>query len=72
MGSYLVLVLFCLLATSSFLIMEGYTIIAPAAAEIRLRRLRTWLDTHRDQMIIGICVLLGVWLVAKSGYYLLS
>jgi threonine/homoserine/homoserine lactone efflux protein len=71
-ATYLTLVLFCLLATSSFLVMEGYTIIAPAAAEIRLRGLRTWLDTHRDQMIIGICVLLGVWLVAKSGYYLLS
>jgi hypothetical protein len=58
--------------TSSFLIMEGYTILAPTAAEIRLRGLRTWLDTHRDQMIIAICVFLGCWLVVKGGYYLLS
>jgi hypothetical protein len=52
--------------------MEGYTVVAPAAAEIRLRGLRTWLDTHRDQIIIAICVFPGCWLVAKSGYYLLS
>jgi len=71
-ATYLTLVLFCLLATSSFLVMQGYTLIAPAAAEIRLRGLRTWLDTHRDQMIIAICVFLGCWLVVKSGYYLLS
>ncbi len=38
---------------------EGYTITASTTSEIRLRGLRTWLDTHRDQMIIAICVLLG-------------
>ncbi len=31
-ATYLTLVLFCLLATSSFLVMEGYTVISPAAA----------------------------------------
>ena len=71
-ATYLTLVLFCLLATSSFLAMEGYTIISPAAAEIRLRGLRTWLDTHRDQIIIALCALLGCWLVATSVYYLLT
>ena len=71
-ATYLTLVLFCLLATSSFLAMEGYTIISPAAAEIRLRGLRTWLDTHRDQIIIALCAFLGCWLVATSAYYLLT
>jgi threonine/homoserine/homoserine lactone efflux protein len=69
-GAYLTLLLFCLLATSSFLYLELYATFAPAAAGARLTRLRTWLDTHRDQMIIGISLLLGFWLAGKSIYLL--
>jgi hypothetical protein len=34
--------------------------------------LRTWLDTHRDQMIIVIFLLPGFWLAGKSIYLLVS
>ena len=71
-GSYLMLFGFCLLATSSYLIMELYATFAPKAAEPRLKQVRTWLDTHTDQMVIGICLLLGIWLTAKSLYLLVS
>jgi Sap, sulfolipid-1-addressing protein len=71
-GSYLVLVLFCLLATSSFLYLELSAAFAPARAGRRLERLRTWLDSHQDQMIIAICLLLGFWLAGKSIYLLVS
>ena len=71
-GSYLVLVLFCLLATSSFLYLELYAAFAPARAGARLERMRTWLDSHQDQMIIAICLLLGFWLAGKSIYLLVS
>ena len=71
-GSYLVLVLFCLLATSSFLYLELYTALAPAAAGARLDRLRTWLESHQDQVIIAVCLLLGFWLAGKSIYLLVS
>jgi hypothetical protein len=69
-GDYLTLMLFCVLATSSFLYLELYAAFAPAAADARLKRLRTWLDTHRDQVIIGISLLLGFWLAGKSIYLL--
>jgi hypothetical protein len=71
-GSYLVLVLFCLLATSSFLYLELYTALAPAAAGARLERLRTWLESHQDKVIIAVCLLLGFWLAGKSIYLLVS
>jgi hypothetical protein len=64
------LVLFVLLATASFLSLELYATFAPAAADVRLQQLRTWLDTHRDQLIILLSLLLGLWLAGNSLYYL--
>ena len=71
-GSYLALVLFCLLATSSFLYLELYAAFKPAQAGARLKRLRTWLESHQDQVIIAVSLLLGLWLVSKSIYLLVS
>jgi Sap, sulfolipid-1-addressing protein len=71
-GSYLLLMGFVLLATSSYLTLELYTTFAPETAAPRLKQLRTWLDTHTDQMIVGICLLLGFWLAGKSIYLLVS
>ena len=71
-GDYVTLMLFCLLGTSSFLYLELYAVFAPAAAGARLDRLRTWLDTHRDQVIIVVFLLLGFWLAGKSIYLLVS
>ncbi len=71
-ASYLALVLFILLATASFLYLELYAVLAPASAEVRLTQLRTWLDTHREQVIIVLCLLLGFWLAGKSIYLLVG
>jgi hypothetical protein len=71
-GSYLALTLFCLLATSSYLYLELYATFAGAGAGARLKRLRDWLSTHQDQVIIGVFLLLGFWLAGKSIYLLLS
>jgi threonine/homoserine/homoserine lactone efflux protein len=71
-GDYVTLLLFCLVGTSSFLYLELYAAFAPAAAGGRLDRLRTWLDTHRDQVIIVIFLLLGFWLAGTSIYLLVS
>ena len=46
-GDYVTLVLFCLVGTSSFLYLELYAAFAPAAAAVRLERMRAWLDTHQ-------------------------
>jgi len=71
-GDYLTLLFYCLLATSSYLYLELYTVFAPAAAGARLQQLRTWLDTHMDQVIVVIFLLLGFWLAGKSIYLLVS
>jgi threonine/homoserine/homoserine lactone efflux protein len=71
-GDYVTLLLFCVVGTSSFLYLELYAAFAPASASARLDRLRKWLDTHRDQVIIVIFLLLGFWLAGKSIYLLVS
>jgi threonine/homoserine/homoserine lactone efflux protein len=71
-GDYLTLMLFCLVGTSSFLYLELYAAFAPAKAGVRLDQLRTWLDTHQEQVIIVIFLLLGFWLAGKSIYLLVT
>ena len=71
-GSYLALVLFCLLATSSFLYLELYATFAPARAGARLDQLRAWLGSHQDQVLIAVFLLLGFWLAGKSIYLLVN
>jgi len=71
-GSYLALVFFCLLAPSSFLYLELYATFASAKAGARLARLRAWLDSHQDQVVIAVFLLLGLWLAAESISLLVS
>jgi len=69
-SSFLALLGFCLLATASLLAMELYAVFAPESAQVRLTRLRSWLEGHQDQAIVAICLLLGLWLTGKSIYQL--
>jgi hypothetical protein len=69
---WLILLLFCLLATSSFLYLELSAVFRPAAADALIKKLRNWLDTHQDQVIIVISLLLGFWLAGKSIYLLVT
>jgi len=71
-GEYLILLLFCLLATSSFLYLELSAAFRPVAAGALIKKLRNWLDTHQDQVIIVISLLLGFWLAGKSLYLLVT
>jgi len=70
--SYMALIFFCLLATSSFLYLEVYATFGGARAEARLGHLRQWLDSHQDQVVIGVFLLLGLWLAGNSIYLLVS
>jgi hypothetical protein len=63
---YLALASFCLLATSSFAGLELYSVLAPAAASTRLAALRAWLDAHGSQVIVVVCLVLGLWLTGES------
>ena len=55
-ATIVVLVLFCLLATSSMATMQTYYLISPDAARERLARLQDWVDRNRDR---GIVILVG-------------
>ncbi len=70
--SYIALFLFCIVATSSYLAMEIYAGIRPEPAKAFLDRLRNWIDTHTDQAIIIVSLVLGFWLVGKSIYSIVS
>jgi hypothetical protein len=70
--SYLALVLFCVIGTSSILAMEIYAGFRPQPAQEFLARLRLWISTHTDQVIIIVSLVLGFWLVANSIYYLVT
>jgi threonine/homoserine/homoserine lactone efflux protein len=71
-GDWLALVLFCLLATSSFLVMELYVAFAPEAASARLGQMRKWIDAHTDQAIVVLSLVVGCWLLGDSIYVIVS
>jgi hypothetical protein len=70
--SYLLLVVFCLLCTSSYLAMELFAVFSPEAATARLDGLRNWIGTHRDQAIIVLSLIIGLWLVGDSIYLIVA
>jgi Sap, sulfolipid-1-addressing protein len=69
---YVAVIVFCLIATSSFLAMEIFAGFRPSAAQESLGRVRKWIDTHTDQVIIVASVALGLYLIGKSIYSLAS
>ncbi|MCX4529604.1 MULTISPECIES: GAP family protein [unclassified Streptomyces] len=68
--TYIALLGFCLLASSGLLAAELYMVFAPEAAQARLLRMRTWMEGHKDEAIVFVCLLLGLWLTAQSIYEL--
>ncbi len=70
--SSLALIGFCLLATGTYLAMEIYAALRPEPTRAFLDRVRTWIDTHTDQVIIIVSLGLGLWLIVQSVYLLAS
>ena len=70
--SFLALFLYCVLASSSYLAMEIYAIVRPAQSQALLRRARTWIDSHTDQVIIAGSLIVGFWLIADSLYLIVT
>ncbi len=71
-ASALALLLFCLIATSTFLAMELYAGFRPEAAQAFLARTRAWIDGHTDQVIIIVSLVLGFWLIGNSIYLIVT
>jgi heme/copper-type cytochrome/quinol oxidase subunit 4 len=71
-ADYLAIIGFCLIATGIYIVMELYVGFRPEEGQALLTRLRTWMDTHTDQVIIVVSLVLGLWLVGKSAYLLVT
>ena len=70
--SYLALIFYCLLASSSYLAMEIYAVTRPANSQALLARFRAWIDAHTDQAIIVGSLAIGLWLIGNSIYLIVS
>ncbi len=69
---YLAVFAFCLLCSASLLVMESYAALRPAKVQSSLAALLHWITTHRDQVIVFLSLGLGLYLMAKSIYGLVS
>jgi hypothetical protein len=70
--SYLALVLFCVLASASYLAMEIYAVFRFDQSQAFLTRARKWAGAHTDQVIIVGSLIVGFWLIGKSLYLVVS
>jgi len=70
--SALALVLFCVAATAVYLALEVNAVLRPAQSAAVLARLRTWMDTHVDQVIVVVSLVIGLWLIGDSIYLAVS
>jgi hypothetical protein len=70
--SYIALFLFCVVATGVYIAMEIYAGFRPEKAQVFLGSIRSWIDGHKDQVIIVLSLVLGLWLVGKSIYLIVT
>ena len=70
--SYVALFLFCLISTAVYIALEIYAGFRPERAQAFLGNIRTWIDTHTDQVIIVVSLALGLWLIGKSIYLVVT
>jgi Sap, sulfolipid-1-addressing protein len=71
-GTWLALVCYCLLASSTYLAMEIYAVARPEQSRALLGRFRTWINNHTDQGIIVGSLLIGLWLIGNSIYLIIT
>jgi hypothetical protein len=71
-ASFLALFFYCVLASASYLIMETYAVVRPAQSRAFLAKLRGWIDSHTDQVIIVGSMSIGLWLIANSLYVIFA
>jgi threonine/homoserine/homoserine lactone efflux protein len=69
---YFALVYFCLLASASYILMEIYGVLRPDETQDLLARLRKWIDSHTDQLIVWVSLVAGCWLIGKSIYLIVT
>jgi threonine/homoserine/homoserine lactone efflux protein len=63
---------FSLWCTASYFVLETYAALRPEIVQERLSALLTWINSHRDEAIVFLSMGLGLYLVAKSIFDLVS
>jgi hypothetical protein len=63
---------FAVWCSASYLALETYAALKPAVVKARLRALLDWINTHTDQAIVFLSLFLGLYLMAKAIYGLVS
>jgi threonine/homoserine/homoserine lactone efflux protein len=63
---------FCLWCSLSYVALELYAVLRPEAVRTKLRALLAWINAHRDQAIAILSLSLGLYLMAKSIFGLVS
>ncbi|MFZ4754447.1 MAG: GAP family protein [Miltoncostaeaceae bacterium] len=71
-ASVLVLVMFVLVATSSYIVLEVGAAVRPERAQRVATALRGWIESHTDRAIAVGATAVGAFLVASSAYQLLT
>ncbi|MGO9856380.1 MAG: GAP family protein [Acidimicrobiales bacterium] len=69
---YVAIILFCIVATSTYLAMEIYAGFWPESAQAFMVRTREWINSHTDQVIIVVSLVVGFWLIGKSVYLIVT
>jgi hypothetical protein len=63
---------FAVWCSASYLALETYAALRPDVVKARLRTLLDWINTHTDQAIVILSLFLGLYLMAKAIYGLVS
>jgi hypothetical protein len=71
-AQYVAVFAFCVWCTASYLVMETYATLRPEKVKSTLDALLRWITSHRDQVIVVLSLGLGLYLMAKSIYGLVS
>jgi hypothetical protein len=63
---------FAVWCSASYLALETYAALRPAVVKARLQAMLDWINTHTDQAIVFLSLFLGLYLMAKAIYGLVS
>jgi len=69
---YFAVFAFCLWCTAGYFALEIYAALRPQVVRTKLNSLLEWINTHTDQAIVFLSLGLGLYLMAKSIYGLVS
>jgi hypothetical protein len=67
-ATWITIVLYCVVASWSYIFMELYAAFRPERTKAMLAALQAWVRDHTDQLIVLASLGLGFWLIGQSAY----